>query len=130
MIEKIEKLLEKRQYWIEDGGDGIFICLRYVPVAEEQKELWKTAQIFFDDVQWCPEPEGHMNAGAEAAAVLNCFYPVEREVDDAEDVFFAYCKNAKDTSLPIPIEYFEEEGIVWGDFEEAPQTRKIGEVEK
>ena len=78
MIEKIESLLRGGQYWIEDGGDGIFICLNYLPSGEEQYELWKVACRFFDDVQWCPEPESHRSAGVEAEAVLNCFYPVER----------------------------------------------------
>ena len=133
MIEKIEKLLRDEQYWIEDGGDGIFICLRYVPDEATQKELWKTAQMFFDDVQWCPEPFLHTKDGEEAEAILNCFYPVGREVDDVEDVFFAYCRNALEIGFPMPIDFFEEDGIVWGVFEEPgsfAQSRKIGEVEK
>ena len=74
MNEKIETLLEKGQYWIEDGGDGMFVCLKYIPTMESQIELWETAQRFYEDVQWCPEPESHVKNGEEAAAVLNCFY--------------------------------------------------------
>lgn len=74
MNEKIEELLRKGQYRIEDGGDGIFVCLDYIPNNTEQKELYATASRFYEDVSWCPEPDSHNGA----SAVLNCFYPIEK----------------------------------------------------
>ena len=74
MNEKIENDLREGHFKIDDGGDGIFICLDYVPSKNEQKQLFKIASDFYDDVQWCPDPSSH-----DAEAVLNCFYPVSRE---------------------------------------------------
>ena len=75
MIEKIEKTLREGEFEIQDGGDGMFYCLKYEPSKHEEKTIWETAQLFFKDVQWCPSPETH---GDEFWAVLNCFGPVER----------------------------------------------------
>lgn len=75
MIEKIEKTFREGKYKIQDGGDGTFFCLEYEPSENEEKKIFKSAQMFFDDVQWCPDPDSH---GKQFYAVLNCFYPVER----------------------------------------------------
>ncbi len=75
MNEKIEKTLRSGMYWLEDAGDGVFVVMGYEPSREEQKQIYEAAICFYGDVQWCPDPSSH---GENAAAVLNCFYPVHR----------------------------------------------------
>jgi hypothetical protein len=72
MNEKIENELRKEHYRIEDGGDGIFLIMQYEPSLQEQRAIVKMANLFYDDVQFCPSPDTH---GEDAVAVLNCFYP-------------------------------------------------------
>ena len=87
MNEKIENELREGHYKIEDAGDGIFICLDYVPSKDEQKQLFKIASNFYDDVQWCPDPSSHfldILESENAEAVLNCFYPVRKQEDENE----------------------------------------------
>jgi hypothetical protein len=75
MNQKIEEVLRKNEYHIQDGGDGIFVCLKYEPSTIEEEWIEEEAKKFYDDVNWCPDPESH---GEEFYAVLNCFYPVQR----------------------------------------------------
>ncbi len=81
MNEKIERELKESEYRIDDAGDGIFLVIFYQPTEAEEKKIVDVAELFFQDVQWCPEPELHISSDrVEPTAVLNCFYPIERGI--------------------------------------------------
>jgi hypothetical protein len=79
MNEAIENCLRKKQFRIEDAGDGMFFVLFYEPSPEEQSEIMKTAQKYYTDVQWCPDADSHAKEAEDVFAVLNCFYPARKE---------------------------------------------------
>ena len=135
MIEKIESQLRKGQYWIEDDGDGIFICLCYVPSETEQEEIWTTACYFFDDVQWCPEPEGHTSAGGvDAEAVLNCFYRVERgeQEDFLASEILSIVQNLDDSEDAVDYArmYLQALKAAGGEFDTKEVYRIVAEIDK
>jgi len=71
-MEKISEFIELiASADVQPAGDGVFICFKNA--NNEVEKLANTARDFFNDVQFCPEPDLHGNY----EAVLNCFYPIK-----------------------------------------------------